>query len=338
MTDEQDQPEPRWGHRQSRANQPGYGKGRRPVNKGKKVVPQSLTRAELDRLMASFGRGKLGARNRAMIALMARLGLKVSQVVRMQPDHYQAGASALIAPGVHGAPNSPTAVDPLTRQILDDWLEFRRALDPGALAPFFCTVEKGTVGRELDPVYIRSMLRGQIKKCGIEKRVATEGLRKTFREHSLERSRRVGLDIVSYIDDEPFRVRYPNSHEKWRIAVDLHEAEPARFATAIGHHCRETLGAFADELAQLHGVESTRDGRTTDQLRAVIRSRRRISPTVRAVLDALVTLWIATTKLAHRQEHGAAKEGESLVAEDSSRMVFQTMLVMYEIDRALSRA
>jgi hypothetical protein len=37
-----------------------------------------------------------------------------------------------------------------------------------------------------------------------------------------------------------------------------------------------------------------------------------------------------------RQEHGAQKEGRPLVWEDGRRVVFQTAIVMFELDRALS--
>jgi hypothetical protein len=36
-----------------------------------------------------------------------------------------------------------------------------------------------------------------------------------------------------------------------------------------------------------------------------------------------------------RQEHGGQKEGRPLTWEDARRVVFQTLIVMYEIDRAL---
>ena len=40
--------------------------------------------------------------------------------------------------------------------------------------------------------------------------------------------------------------------------------------------------------------------------------------------------------LIERQEHGAKKEGEELGAEDARQVVFQLLIVMNEIDRALA--
>jgi len=59
------------------------------------------------------------------------------------------------------------------------------------------------------------------------------------------------------------------------------------------------------------------------------------SPKFKAVLESLVSCWEAAIDLVQRQEHGANKEGEPLVWEDARRVVFQTMMVMYELDRAL---
>ncbi len=53
-------------------------------------------------------------------------------------------------------------------------------------------------------------------------------------------------------------------------------------------------------------------------------------------LIKLLDYWGAVNGIVQRQEHGAQKEGEPLKWEDARRVVFQTMLVMYEIDRTLS--
>lgn len=45
--------------------------------------------------------------------------------------------------------------------------------------------------------------------------------------------------------------------------------------------------------------------------------------------------WGAVADLTQRQEHGVQKEGEQLVWEDARRVVFQTLLVMFEVDKAL---
>jgi hypothetical protein len=57
-----------------------------------------------------------------------------------------------------------------------------------------------------------------------------------------------------------------------------------------------------------------------------------LSRTVRRSLEALLDYWETVVDLTNRQEHG-----RGLTADDSRAVVFQTMLVMREVDLALSR-
>jgi len=56
---------------------------------------------------------------------------------------------------------------------------------------------------------------------------------------------------------------------------------------------------------------------------------------VSAFLDALLVYWGTACDLVQRQEHGSQREGAPLTWEDARRVVFQTMLVMYEVGRAV---
>jgi hypothetical protein len=58
---------------------------------------------------------------------------------------------------------------------------------------------------------------------------------------------------------------------------------------------------------------------------------------VKAFLEALVAYWGTVNDLIERQEHGAKREGEQLGVEDARRVVFQLLIVMNEIDRALAK-
>jgi hypothetical protein len=53
-------------------------------------------------------------------------------------------------------------------------------------------------------------------------------------------------------------------------------------------------------------------------------------------LDALIAYWRAVSNLVQRQEHGVQKAGSQLVFEDGRRVIFQTAIVMFEVDRALN--
>ena len=75
---------------------------------------------------------------------------------------------------------------------------------------------------------------------------------------------------------------------------------------------------------------------TANRLRAVIDAHRGGLGEARSqLLDALIVYWGEVIDLLQRQEHGGQNEGEPLAWEDGRRAVFQTAVVMYEIDRTL---
>ncbi len=148
--------------------------------------------------------------------------------------------------------------------------------------------------------------------------------------------------VKSYLDTAPFSHKYPEEYRKWLRAEELlWGADSEEKLTTIGHLCREAIQDFTTILVdQYHPPHvSPNPIDTIARMRSVFEvCNARLGSTEKPFLDALLTYWVMLTKLAARQEHGAHKEGESLVWEDGRRLVFHTAVVMYEIDKALSRA
>jgi hypothetical protein len=140
--------------------------------------------------------------------------------------------------------------------------------------------------------------------------------------------------VKGYIDTSEFRVAHPIAHARLRDARDLVAADPVANATRIGHECREAIMAFADSLADRHGVATGVPAeKTIDKIRAVIDGHRAtLGERTNALLDALLGYWGAVIDITQRQEHAAAREGERLSAADARRVLFYTGLVMYELD------
>ena len=323
--------------KRSPITQAGHNKGRKPANKGQKLPAEPLDRRELERLMASFPRrSKLGCRNRALVAMMSGLGLKVGQVVALRRSAYDSQARTLTLPSAGRRSTSVRLpVDGATRLALDEWVAVRRDLGISAAAPLFATVSDGSVGAPVGTPYIRAMLRAQAKKVGIEKRVTPEGLRRTYDELSAEQARGIVGQLSSHIDEDSFRATSNAAYERWRDALDLFNGNPQRHATRIGHDCRDALIAFTDDLVRQRRVETdARPAQTMDKLRAVLRACEGLST---AVEELLVAYFGAASDLVQRQEHGAAKEGEALDEEDARRVLFHTMLAMYEVHHTLRR-
>lgn len=161
-----------------------------------------------------------------------------------------------------------------------------------------------------------------------------------MKERSGQPVQRVEAMIRSYLSAERFRQKYPKAYQKWAEAeTKLWESESGPQLTTIGHLCREAMQEFVTVLVdQYQPGEIDKDkAHTIVRLRSVLELRaNQLGKTEEPFLDALLAYWKTLNKLVQRQEHGAQKEGESLVWEDGRRVIFQTCVVMFEIDRALS--
>jgi hypothetical protein len=107
----------------------------------------------------------------------------------------------------------------------------------------------------------------------------------------------------------------------------------------VGHLCREAIQEFATALVERFQPPNAPADPTKDVSRidAVVELwKRSLGDKEREFLHALVNYWAKISALAQRQEHGAQKEGEPLTWEDARRLVFQTVVVMFEVDRSLS--
>jgi hypothetical protein len=149
----------------------------------------------------------------------------------------------------------------------------------------------------------------------------------------------VERDIVAYLSDADFKKNHAAAYSKWdQAALLLRSADSGAHLTTIGHLCREAQQAFAESLSAQHRVDvsTIEPAKTVARLKAVLRAGSATpGATEAAFLEALVAYWGTLADLVQRQEHGAQREGGPLGWEDGRRVVFQTCVVMYEIDRAL---
>lgn len=151
----------------------------------------------------------------------------------------------------------------------------------------------------------------------------------------------VESNVKKYLDGDRLRTKYPAAHQKLKSADDLlWQSDSELQLTTIGHLCREALQEFTTALVDEHKPPEVDNDKahSVSRLRTVIALfRGRLGEAKAAHLDALIRYWGTVSDLVQRQEHGGQKEGEDLIWDDGSRVVFQTASVMYEIDRTLSK-
>src|SRR6185312_6874794 len=162
---------------------PEYRTGKRPPNYGLKFPAEVLTPDEVNRLInACPRRGPSGLRNRALIVLLWRSGLRCSEALSLYPKDVDADNGLLNVLRGKGGKRRAVGIDPMALAVLERWLEKRRQLGISTYAPLFCTIahdELGGPGRPLRSAYVRSMFKRVGRRAGIAKRVHPHGLRHT---------------------------------------------------------------------------------------------------------------------------------------------------------------
>lgn len=160
-----------------------------------------------------------------------------------------------------------------------------------------------------------------------------------LKERTGHATERIEATIKSYLDAYEFQKKYPEAYQKWTSAENLlWQTDTQQQLTTIGHLCREAVQEFADTLVDLYKPSNIINdkAKTITRLRTVLEMReQQLGKTEKPFLEALLTYWGTVNDLIQRQEHGGQKEGQELIWEDARRVVFQTAIVMFEIDKAL---
>ena len=154
----------------------GYHKGRTATNKGETYPAEVLTENEVKRLIQCCSNcAPTGIRNPALITVLYRGGLRLSEALALKPKDLDADAGTITVLHVKGDRRRTVGLDPGAMAIMLRWVEKRKQLGIGG-ATLFCTLQ----GQPLKPSCVRTLLPRLAGKVGIEKRVHPHGLRHTM--------------------------------------------------------------------------------------------------------------------------------------------------------------
>jgi len=168
-------------------------KGRTPPNKNKKYPPEVLTDDEVHALIGQCSaRTPTGLRNRALMAVLYRAGLRISEALALRPKDLDSEAGTVRVLVGKGKRDRTVGMDAGAFAVVARWLGVRAHLgiDAARGAPLFCTL----AGRPLLASYVRTMLPRLARGAGIPKRVHPHGLRHT---HAAQLAREgVPLNVI----------------------------------------------------------------------------------------------------------------------------------------------
>ncbi len=146
---------------------------RTPANKDRRLPAELLSPDEVRALLrACSSRAPTGIRNRALIAVLYRGGLRISEALALLPKDVDVAGTLTVLHG-KGDRRRTVGMDPAAFALLERWLDRRRAIGLSGRRPVFCTL----AGEPLDTSYVRRLLPRLARKAGVEKRVHPHGLR-----------------------------------------------------------------------------------------------------------------------------------------------------------------
>lgn len=145
-----------------------------PENTPTRRPVEILTSDEVKSLIrACSGRAPTGIRNRAMIALGWRGGLRLGEVLALFPKDLDREAGTVNVLRGKGGKQRTIGLDPTAFALVERWLDRRHELGLNGRQRLICTLK----GEPLLQSYVRALMGRLGRKAGIEKRVHFHGLR-----------------------------------------------------------------------------------------------------------------------------------------------------------------
>ena len=132
-------------------------------------------------LIRAAGDSLSGILKKAIIAVLYRCGLRVSELVSLRISDFDPKNQTLMIRNGKGQKHRIVGIDGQTLTLLNYWLEKRKSkftLRGNHL--LFCSISESTKGKQLSTVWIRTFLKTLSEKAGIPKRVNPHALRHSF--------------------------------------------------------------------------------------------------------------------------------------------------------------
>ncbi len=179
------------GRRRSPATTPGYLAGRAPHNKGMQYPPDPPRPEEIIVVMRQAGHDRHGLRLRALIAVLWRAGLRISEALALNETDIDTARGSLLIRHGKGDKRREAGMDPFGFEQLAAWMAHRVSLPVG---PLFCVIDGPTRGRRWAATAARCELRQLAAEAGVRRRFAPHQLRHA---HAVELAREgVAVNII----------------------------------------------------------------------------------------------------------------------------------------------
>lgn len=209
-----------------------------------------LTDEEVRALMDAYGQFTTTAiRNRAMIAVLYRSGLRISEALALLPKDIDFASGAIRVLHGKGDKARTVGIDSGVMEFVQRWREVRMRWSVENWHPIFCT----RIGGQLGEGYIRRLFPELGLQAGIPKRVHPNGLRHT---HAAQ-LRAEGIDVC-IISKQLGHARIATKARYWITLRRLLSSK----RSPIGHGEFQSCGARGRLTHQLLSISPAVCGRT----------------------------------------------------------------------------
>ena len=146
---------------------------------------------EIIAVMRAAGDGPYGLRLRALIVILWRSGLRISEALALAETDLEPARGSLLVRRGKGGKRREVGMDDWAWAQLRSWLELRRDLPIG---PLLCVISQPSPGRPWGSASVRQSLRRVATSAGVRRRFAPHQLRHA---HAVEMAREgVPLNVI----------------------------------------------------------------------------------------------------------------------------------------------
>jgi site-specific recombinase XerC len=157
------------GRRRSPATTASFHEGRAPRNKGLRYPPDPPAVEEIVAVMRAAGDSPEGVRLCAIIVVLWRAGLRISEALALNETDLDPNRGSLVVRHGKGDKRREVGMDRWAWTHLDPWLELRGELPVGRL---FCVLRGPTRGGPCASAGIRAQLHHAAATAGVRRRFA----------------------------------------------------------------------------------------------------------------------------------------------------------------------
>ncbi len=146
-----------------------------------RLPPETYTGTEVKAMLKVIPtRSSTGLRNRALIGVLYRTGLRVSEALALRLDDVDFEAGTIYVRHGKGNQSRRAGIDDVGLALLRRWIARRERLGFGSSDFLFCSVRTKRAGGEVTSAYVRQFLPRVGRRAGIRKRMHAHGFRHSF--------------------------------------------------------------------------------------------------------------------------------------------------------------